>query len=90
VVSSNHAKAIRSRPSSPAVRHSCALGDPEAKALMTAISNNDLAAKRDHKAEPPPVLVLRPPMPFFYRHWLNKPGMVPIPSPRDPREPIGT
>ena len=70
--------------------HSCALGDPEAKALITAISNNDLVAKRDGKAESRPVLVLRPPMPFFYRHWLNKPGMVPVPSPRTSREPIST
>jgi hypothetical protein len=35
---------------------SCALGDPEAKALITAISNNDLVAKRDGKAESRPVL----------------------------------
>jgi hypothetical protein len=70
--------------------HSSALGDPEAKALITAISNNDLVAKHDGKAESRPVLVLRPPMPFFYRHWLNKPGMVPVPSPRASREPIST
>ena len=70
--------------------HSCALGDPEAKALITAISNNNLVAKRDGKAESRPVLVLRPPMPFLYRHWLNKPGMVPVPSQRASREPIST
>jgi hypothetical protein len=69
--------------------HSCARGDPEAKALITAISDNDLAAKRDNKAESRPVLVLRPPMPFFYRQWLNKPGTVPVPSPRDSGGAIG-
>jgi hypothetical protein len=31
--------------------HSCALGDPDAKALVTAISNNDRAAKRDDQPE---------------------------------------
>jgi hypothetical protein len=68
--------------------HSCALGDPDAKALVTAISNNDRTAKRDEKPESRPINILRPPMPFFFRHWLNKPGIVP--SPRDPRELIGT
>jgi hypothetical protein len=68
--------------------HSCALGDPDAKALVTAISNNDRTAKRDVKPESRPINILRPPMPFFFRHWLNKPGIVP--SPRDPRELIGT
>ena len=68
--------------------HFCSLGDPDAKALVTAISNNDRAAKRDDKPESRPVNILRPPMPFFFRHWLNKPGIVP--SPRDPSEPFGT
>jgi hypothetical protein len=68
--------------------HSCALGDPDAKALMTAISNNDRAAKGDDKPESRPITILRPPMPFFFRHWLNKQDIVP--SPRDPKEPIGT
>jgi len=68
--------------------HSCTLGDPDAKALVTAISNNDLAAKRDDKFESHPIKILRPPMPFFFRHWLNRPSIVP--SPRDPRELIGT
>ena len=40
--------------------HSCALGDPDAKALVTAISNNDLAAKRDDKLKSHPIKILRP------------------------------
>jgi hypothetical protein len=70
---------------------SCSHGDPEeARALVTAISNNNLAANRDGNTETLPVRVLPPPMPFFYRYWLNKRGMAPIPSPRDVREPMGT
>jgi hypothetical protein len=68
--------------------HSCALGDPDAKALVTAISNNDRAAKRDDKRESRPIKILRPPMPFFFRHWLDRQNIVP--SPRDPSEPLGT
>jgi hypothetical protein len=67
---------------------SCALGDPEeARALVTAISNNDLAAKRNRNAESLPVRLLPPPM---FRYWLNKRGVVQIPSPRDAIERMGT
>jgi hypothetical protein len=71
--------------------HSCALGDPEdARALVTAISNNDLAARRNSNAETLPVRILPPPMLFFHRHWLNERSTAPIPSPRDFREPMGS
>jgi hypothetical protein len=71
--------------------HSCAAGDPEgAGVLATAISNNDVAVKRDGNPKALPVRVLPPPMMFLYRQWLNRRGMASIPSPRDPREPTGT
>jgi hypothetical protein len=71
--------------------HSCTHGDPEeVRALVTAISNNDLAARRNSNTESLPVRVLPPPMPFFRQYWLNKRGMGPIPLPRDARETIGT
>jgi hypothetical protein len=71
--------------------HSCTHGDPEeARALVRAISKNDLAARRNSNTESLPVRVLPPPMLFFRQYWLNKRGMGPLPSPRDARETIGT
>jgi hypothetical protein len=70
--------------------HSCGLGHEESKVLTRAISNNDLAAKRGDRADSVPVQIHRPPLAGFYRHWLNKPDLVPIPSPRDPSVPLGT
>ena len=69
--------------------HSCGLGQRESKVLTKAVSNNDLAAKRGDKSSET-FHVLHPPLPGFYRHWLNKPGIVPIPSQRAPDEPFGT
>jgi hypothetical protein len=63
---------------------SCAPGDPEGfKALATAITNNDLTAKRDGNTESLPVRVLPPPMPFFYQQWLSQRGVTRIPRPWD-------
>jgi hypothetical protein len=71
--------------------HSCAHGDPEdARALVTAISNNDLASRHNTNTESLPVRVLPPPMLFLHQHWLNDRGTARIPSPRHPREPMGT
>jgi hypothetical protein len=71
--------------------HSCAPSDPEGtRALLTAISNNGLGTKRNGNTEALPVRVMPPPILFFYRYWLNQHGMGPIPSPRDPRESMGT
>jgi hypothetical protein len=68
--------------------HTCALGHSVSKVLASAISNNDLAAKRGDTADSRPVLALHPPLPFF-RHWLERRSM-PVPSPRDPSQSIGT
>jgi hypothetical protein len=71
--------------------HSCDIGHSESKVLARAISNNDLAANRGDRADTDHIQVPRPPLPGFYRHWLNKkPGMVPMPSPHDPSQPIGS
>jgi hypothetical protein len=66
--------------------HSCALADPDAKALVTALGRNDLAAKADAKADSRPVKFLHPLPGFLRRHWLDEA----VPPRRDPREPFGT
>jgi hypothetical protein len=53
---------------------------------VTAISNNELAAKRNGNT----VRILPPPMFFLYRHWLNDRSVAPIPSHWDLMEPMGT
>lgn len=69
--------------------HTCTLGDPDAKALVTAISNNDLAAKRSGNTGSPPIMVLRPPMPFLW-YWLHNRGIGHVPSVRESAEQMGT
>ena len=68
----------------------CALGDPDANALVRAIGNNDLAARGDDKADSRPVKLQRAPPWFYRRHGPNEPGVVRIPPPRDPKVPFGT
>jgi hypothetical protein len=69
--------------------HTCTLADPDAKALVTAISNNDLAARRYGNTGSLPMTALRPPMPFLW-YWLHNRGIGPMPSVRDAAELMGT